>query len=75
MVLAQLVERSLAIPEVHLLNPVINKNFIEHVFTVYWITKTIIKKKRPGMAHFLKKRIAYHKDLLLRIKSDKLIAV
>ena len=46
-VVAQLVERSLPIPEVHGLNPVISKIYIEHLFTVNCIEKTKIKKKRP----------------------------
>ena len=52
-VVAQLVEGSLPIQEVHGSNPVIGK-------ILYWILilncneKTKIKKKRPGMAHFLK---------------------
>ena len=50
--MAQLVERSLAIPEVPGLNPVIGKKFIEHLFTVNCIEETEIKKK--GMAHFKK---------------------
>ena len=47
--MAQLVERSLAIPEVPGSNPVIGKKFIEHLFTVNCIEKTEIKKK--GMAN------------------------
>ena len=43
MVVAQLVERSLLIPEVRGSNPVIDKNLY---------LKTKIKKKRPGMALF-----------------------
>ena len=54
-VVAQLVERSLAIPEDQGWNPVIGKIYIEHLFTVNCIEKTKIKKKRSGMAHFLKK--------------------
>ena len=52
-VVAQLVERSLAIPEDQGWNPVIGKIYIEHLFTVNCILKTKIKK-RPGMAHFKK---------------------
>ena len=48
--MAHLVERSLVIPEVRSLNPVIGKIYIEHLFTVNYIEKTKIKKKRPGMA-------------------------
>ena len=50
-VVAQLVERSLPIPEVRGSNPVIGKN-LYRTFTVNCIEKTKIKKKRPGMAHF-----------------------
>ena len=53
-VVAQLVERLLPIPEVRGSNPVISKIYIEH-FTVNCIEKTKIKKKRPGKAHFLRK--------------------
>ena len=45
-VVAQLVERSLPIPKVHGLNPVISKIYIEHLFTVNCIEKTKIKEKR-----------------------------
>ena len=48
--MAQLVERSLPIPEVRGLNPVIGKNLYRTLF-VKCIEKTKIKKKRPGMAH------------------------
>ena len=54
-VVAQLVERSLPIPEVRGSNPVIGKN-LYRTFTVNCIEKTKIKKKRPGMAHFLKNK-------------------
>jgi len=51
-VVAHLVERSLPIPEVRSLNPVIGKNlFILNICllsTVYWKDEN---KKRPGMAH------------------------
>ena len=50
--MAQLVERSLPIPEVHGSNPVIGIN-LYRTFTVNCIEKTKIKKKRPGIAHFL----------------------
>ena len=56
--MAQMVERSLAIPEVRCSNPVICKIYIEHLLTINCIEmtkKTEIKKKRPGIAH-LKKR-------------------
>ena len=51
MVVAQLVERSLPIPEIHGSNPVIAK-FIEHLFTINWIEKTKIKKKEAGNGSF-----------------------
>ena len=51
LVVAQLVERSLPIPEARGLNPVIGKK-LYWTFTVNCIEKTKIKKKRPGMAHF-----------------------
>ena len=36
------------------------QNFIEHLFIINCIEKTKINKKRPGMAHFLKKnKICY----------------
>ena len=56
MVVAQLVEWLLPIPEVHSSNPVIGKSlfYIEHLFTVNCVLKR--QKKRPGMA-FLKKRV------------------
>ena len=52
-VVAQLVERSVQIPEVCGSNPVIGKINIEHLFTVNCIEKTEIKK-RPG------KRLPYN---------------
>ena len=55
MVVAQLVERSLPIPEVRGLNPVIGKNLFTVVYCQLCIEKTKIKKRRPGIAHFLKK--------------------
>ena len=52
---AQLVERSLPTPEVRGSNPVIGKLLSDiYLFTDNYIEKTKIKKKRPGMAHFLK---------------------
>ena len=52
-VVAQLVEQSLAIPEVRGSNPVIGKIYIEHLFTVNCIEKTKIKKKEAGNGPFL----------------------
>ena len=48
--MAQLEERLLPIPEVRSLNPVVDKNYIDHLFTVNCIEKVTIKKKRPGRA-------------------------
>ena len=56
MVVAQVVERSLPIPEVRGSNPVIGKN-IQLTFTVNSIEKTKINKKWPRMAHFYKKSL------------------
>ena len=56
-VVAQLVERLLPIPGVLGSNSAIENFFIEHLFTVNCIEKTKIKKKRPGMAHFLKNTV------------------
>ena len=48
-VVAQLVERSLLIPEVRGSNPVIGKYLlIEHLFSVNCIKKTKIKKNEAG---------------------------
>ena len=60
-VVAQLVEQSLPIPEVCGSNPVISKNLYLYwtfLFTVNWVLKRRkIKKKRPGVAH-LKKHVS-----------------
>ena len=57
-VVAQLVERLLLIPEVHGSTPVIGKICIEHLFVNLFIIncteKTKINKKRQGIAQFLK---------------------
>ena len=45
-----MVERLLQIPEVRSLNPVIGKNYIEHLLTVNCFEKSKIKKTRPEMA-------------------------
>ena len=49
-VVTQLVDRLLPTPEVHRSNPVIGNFYIEHLFTINYIEKTKIKKKRPEMA-------------------------
>ena len=54
---AQLVEQSLPIPKVRRSNPIIGKNFYwTFVYCQLCIEKTKIKKKRPEMAHFFKKK-------------------
>ena len=52
-VVAQLVEWLLPMPEVCGLNPVFGKK-LYLTFIVNCIEKTKIKKKRPGMTHFKK---------------------
>ena len=75
MVVAQLVERSLPIPEVRSSNPVIGKN-LYRTFTVNCIEKTKINKKRPGMAHFLKKTIkTFRERKFLRELKIKSVAI
>ena len=66
MVVAQLIERSLPIPEVRGSNPVIDKICIEHLFIVNCIEKTKIKKNMPGMSHFFKKKQTFSVCTLLR---------
>ena len=66
-VVAQLVERSLLLPEVHGWNPVIGKNlFISNIcYCQLCIEKMKIKKKRPGMAHFFKKKISHRGEEII----------
>ena len=59
MVVAQYVERLLAILEVHGSNPVIGKIYIVHLFTVTCIEKTKIKNKEAGNGPF-KKSLNYN---------------
>ena len=59
MVVAQLVEWLLLIPEARGSNPAIGKNWY-WTFTVNCIEKKKIKKKRPGMANFFKKYLLSH---------------
>ena len=54
-VVAQLVQRLLPIPEVRGSNQVMGKISIEYLLTVNCIEKTEIKKTRLGMAHCYKK--------------------
>ena len=57
MVVAQLVERPLPIPEVRGSIPVIGKKiYIEHLFIVNCIEKTKIKEKEGGNGPFLKNK-------------------
>ena len=51
-VVAQLVEGSLPIPEVHSLNPVIGKIYTEHLLLT--VEETKIKKKETGNGPFKK---------------------
>ena len=52
-VVAQVVEQPLPIPEVRGSNPLIGKNLnIEHLFTVNCIEKTKIKEKEAGNGPF-----------------------
>ena len=52
-VVAQLVEWSPPTPEICVLNPVIGKTFIEHLFTVNCVEKTKIKKNEAGNWPFI----------------------
>ena len=54
MVVAQLVEWLLLIPEVRGSTSSHRQNYIEHLFIINCIEKTKINKNSPGMAHFLK---------------------
>ena len=75
---AQLVEQSLPIPEVRGSNPVIGKIYlyIEHLFTVNCVLKRRkIKKKRPGMAHFFKKKKKNIKFILSYRVPDKRLKI
>ena len=55
---AQLVERSLPIPEARGLNPVIRKINIEYLFTVNCMEKTKLKKKEAGSGPFFLKKVS-----------------
>ena len=55
-VVAQLVEQSLPTPEVCSSNPVIGEFLNRTLFSVNFIVQTKIKKKRPVLAHFFKKK-------------------
>ena len=57
-VMAQLVERSLSLPEVRGSTPVIGKILL-NICLLTWLLSTVLKrwkknKKRPGMAYFKK---------------------
>ena len=56
-VVAQLEERSLPIPEIRGSNPVIGYNIYYHLYLKNCIEKTKIKKKRPGTAQFFLKKL------------------
>ena len=69
-VVVQLVERSLPIPEVCGLNPVTGKIYLEHLCTCLLSTvlkRQKINKKRPEMAHF-KKKSNIKKSLIYLVK-------
>ena len=66
-VVAQLVERSLSIPEVRGSNSDIGK-FFYWILTVNCIEKTKIKKKRPGLAHFYETKCCKSKSLSFWLK-------
>ena len=55
-VVAQLVEWPLPIPEVRDSKPVIGKIYIEILFTINCNEKTKVNKKRPVVAHFFLKK-------------------
>ena len=59
MVVAQLVEQLLAIPEVRSSNPVIGKNYIEHLFTVNCNKKTKINENEAANAPFRKSSLSH----------------
>ena len=74
MVVAQLVERLLPIPEVRSSNPVIGKKII-YILNICLLStvieKTKIKKKRLGMAHiFLKKTLQFLQQI--HVKNDEI---
>ena len=54
--MAQLVERLFPKPEVRGSNPFIGNFYIELLFTINCNEKMKIFKKRPEMAHFLRKK-------------------
>ena len=63
---AQLVERSLPIPEVRGSIPVIS-NILYRTFAANCFEKTKINKKRPRMAHFLKNATMFCLSLRLSL--------
>ena len=67
-VVAQLVERLIPIPEAPGLNPVIGKN-LYWIFTVNCFEKTKIKKKEAENGPFLKKKIMRKKMTRLAHKT------
>ena len=69
-VVVQLVERSLPIPDVHGSNLAIVKNLnIEHLFTVNCIEKTKIKEKEAGNGPFLKTLVIL--NITIKISRNK----
>ena len=66
-VVAQLVEQLLPIPEVRGSNTVDGKIYIEHFLLSTFVGKTKIKKKWPGMAH-LKNLVKHFKTENMKLK-------
>ena len=66
-VVAQLVEQLLPIPEVRGSNTVDGKIYIEHFLLSTFVGKTKIKKKWPGMAH-LKNLVKHFKTENIKLK-------
>ena len=70
-VVAQLVEQSLPIPEVRGSNPVIGKKYIEHLLSTV-IKNTKIKKIEGGNGSFFKKAILIPRfGLTIAVSKDK----
>ena len=65
-VVAQLVERLLPIPEVRGSNPVIGKIYIHHLLTVNCIEKKKTKKKEAGNGPFKKRTPAITTQVITR---------
>ena len=64
------VAQLLPMPEVRGSNPIIGK-YVYWTFTVNYIEKTKIKKKRPGMAHFLKEIVTFDNGRWTKRKRER----